>query len=328
MVASLAAAQPSRPEILSATAACRRGDVQPASGVVGLSDPHAIDAGVVDLIREAGAPWVRAEFHWYVIQPQPGGPFQWEPYDRMVRAYAAAGIRVQAILTYIPTNRFRSEAELDAAWQAFVSAAVARYAPMGVPYWGVFNEPNLPGYGWLTNRDSALDNLGLYALLLARANVAVRANDPRGVVLLGGLASDQHRGLPAERTMDVLYGYGSRDCFDIFAFHPYGYQNRFPEARTRVDRILAAHGDAGKPVWFNEYGWTEQRAMDMTRNATASTNPMMAAFAQRDSADALFWFSAKDYSAKPGTPAFGLADFKLNRRPSFETFRGLMAGIR
>lgn len=324
LLPAAASAQPTAPEVRAATAACRTGDVRPPRGIVGISDPNTLDPAVIGLIRETGVGWVRAEFHWSRIQPTPGGPYEWAPYDRMVQAFHDAGIKVQAILTYIPENRFRSFAEVDAAWQDFAAAAVARYAPMGVHYWEVFNEPNLPGYGWLTDREDARSHLGLYALLLARANEAVRTHDPKGVVILGGLASDQHRGVPAEETMDALYAYGIKDCFDVFAYHPYGYQNKLPEARARVDRILAAHGDTGKPVWFNEYGWTEQRAMDMTRNDAASTNPMLAVFSQRDSADALFWFAAKDYSRRPGTPAFGLADFDLNKRPSFDTFRRLV----
>lgn len=319
-----ATAQPMGDEARAATAGCRRGAVAPPSGIVGISDPNTLDPGVIELIRETGVDWVRAEFHWSRIQPAAGGPYDWAPYDRMVRAFNKAGIHVQAILTYIPEKRFRSYAEIDAAWQDFAAAAVARYAPMGVHHWEIFNEPNLPGYGWLTKRDDARTHLGFYSLLLARANEAVRENDPRGVVILGGLASDQHRGLPAEETMDILYSYGIKDCFDVFAYHPYGYQNRLPEARARVDRILKAHGDTGKPVWFNEYGWTEQRAMDMAKNDTAATNPMMAIFSQRHSADALFWFAAKDYSSRLGTPAFGLADFNLRKRPSFETFRRLV----
>src|SRR5262245_41911266 len=56
-----------------------------------------IDA-YVSLLREAGVQWTREEFFWHIIQPQPGGPFQWGGdasgmynYDRAVSAQAAAG---------------------------------------------------------------------------------------------------------------------------------------------------------------------------------------------------------------------------------------------
>ena len=59
----------------------------------------------------------------------------------------------------------------------------------------------------------------------------------------------------------------------------------------------------------------------------AASQPACAA-GQRGSADALFWFAAKDYSRRAGTPAFGLATFNLELRPSFETFRSFVETIR
>lgn len=317
---------PDSTSIRAITESCRPGSARIARNVLGISDPHAADPDVIDLIAQTGVKWVRAEFHWSQIEPVRGGPFRWGKYDRMVAAYGARGIKVQAILTYIPEDYGTDWGAIDQGFQRFAKAVVSRYAKRGVHYWEVFNEPNLPGYGWLNKRADAQQNLAGYAMLLARANAAVRAHDPRGVVILGGVASDQHRGLPLEKTMAILYDLGAGKCFDVMAFHPYGYQNQFPKARARVDRVMARYGDGNKPVWFNEYGWTEQKAMDLARNGNRTNNPMLAALGQRGSADALFWFAAKDYSARRGTPSFGLATFDLEKRPSFETFTGFVRG--
>jgi hypothetical protein len=325
--AELEDSRPSAGIIRAATAACAPTSVKPQNEVVGISDPHTLDAGVIKLIAETGVKWVRAEFHWSRIEPTGQGNYRWEPYDTMVEGFTAAGIQVLGILTYIPEHLLRDWGQIDAAFQRFAVATVRRYAPRGVHYWEAFNEPNLTGYGWLTKRQEPQDYLGAYTLLLARVNQAVRENDPNGIVVLGGIASDQHRGLPVEYTMEVLYDLGAKDCFDVFAYHPYGYQSRFGEARARVDAVLGKAGDLGKPIWFNEYGWTDYKAMDLSRNDNARTNPMIAAFSQRGAADALFWFSAKDYSAKLGTPTFGLATFDLEKRPSFTTFQRLMEVI-
>ncbi len=326
--ADLLSTAPGIDTIKAATAQCILGRAPVPTGVLGLSDPHASDPDVIDLIARTGVDWVRAEFHWSVIEPEPGGGYRWSVYDAMVRDYHQRGINVLGILTYIPDSQPRDWDAIDAAFQKFAAAAVRRYASRGVHHWEVFNEPNLTGYGWLDKGVNANAMLGAYTLLLARANRAVRENDPNGVVVIGGLASDQHRGLPAEETMDAIYDLGAKDCFDVMAYHPYGYQNRFPEARARIDAILAAAGDSGKPVWFNEYGWTDQAEMDMARNPDAGSNPMLAALGQRGSADALFWFAAKDYSRRTGTPAFGLATYDLQLRPSFETFRSYIDSIR
>lgn len=242
----------------------------------------------------------------------------------MVADYRARGIDVLAILTYVPPAYGDDWERIDADFRSFATEAVRRYAAMGVHHFEVFNEPNLTGYGWLGEDAPAFLNLPNYTRLLGIANEVVRAEDPEGLVVLGGLANSHDDTLALEQTMDVLYGYGAADCFDVFAFHPYGYQNDFPAARARVQEVLDAWGDGDKPVWFDEYGWTDQDAMDLNVNATVATNPMLAAFDQKDVADGFFWFSAKDYSSRLGAPTFGLADYDLNRRPSFDTFRSLM----
>ncbi|WP_134682276.1 cellulase family glycosylhydrolase [Paracoccus ravus] len=328
--ASLAAQGRNSPDpqtIRAAVAECRAGGARLPPRPVGISDPHALDPAVIDLIAQTGVKWVRAEFHWSRIEPKPGAGYRWAAYDRMVAQFSQRGIQVLAILTYIPEGYGRNWAAIDKGFQAFATAAVQRYARQGVHHWEIFNEPNLPGYGWLSKSDSASAHLGAYALLLARANRAIRRHDPAGVVVLGGLASDQHRGMAAESVMRELYALGIARCFDVMAYHPYGYQNRFPAARARIDRILEAAGDGGKPVWFTEYGWTDFHAMDQRANATAQTNPMMAAFSQLGASDGFFWFAAKDYSARRNAPTFGLASFDLEKRPSFETFRRLVSGL-
>jgi hypothetical protein len=316
--------RPTAKQIRQAVFECEPATGEPESGIIGISDPHAEDAAVASLIAETGVRWARVEIRWSEIDPTATGRYDWSKTDAMVDRYNKAGIRMLAILTYIPQNIKPDWAEIDRQFQNFAATAVRRYARKGVHYWEIFNEPNLPGYGWLVKGVKASDFMGAYTLLLARANKAVRDNDPQGFVVLGGLASDNRAGITAEKAMGTIYEMSAGRCFDILAFHPYGYQNKFPEARKRIDAMMAANRDGGKPIWFNEYGWTDYRSMDMKRNRTADTNPMMAVFKQRGEADALFWFSAKDYSAKLGTPTFGLADFSLRKRPSFDTFKYLV----
>lgn len=323
-LADLMSSRPDDATVRAATSRCTPSSVTPVNGVIGISDPHADDPAVAQLIADSGVKWVRAEFHWSIIRSRTDGNFNWSVYDAMVKRYNKLGIQIQAILTYVPEDLPRDWSVIEPEFQKFANAAVRRYSKMGVHYWEVFNEPNLTGYGWLSRNEDAEPYLGAYAMMLARVNTAVRKYDPQGVVILGGLAVSDRRALSPESTMQRLFALGAGNCFDVFAFHPYGYQNKFPEARARADAILSAGGAAGKPVWFNEYGWTDQNAMSMSVNATKRTNPMMAALAQRNSADALFWFAAKDYSGRADAPKFGLADFNLKKRPSFDTFREMI----
>ena len=325
-IAELLATRPTDAQVMAAAAQCVRANTPPV-GIIGLSDPNALDTRVIDLCADAGAEMVRVEFHWSQIQPVPGGPYQWAPYDAMVGKCIERGLGILGIATYLPNWLGTNWAVIDAQWQLFFQALVARYAPFGVHMWEVFNEPNLTGYGWLPKTSDvpeihAEDYAGAYTLLLARANVILRATDPQGMIVLGGLASDNHGGVPFEPYMTEVYRLGGRNCFDVFAFHPYGYQNNFAAARARVDAFLSTVSDT-PPVWFNEYGWTDWRRMNMNRYPTAATNPMMAVFRDRVHCDALFWFSLKDYSSKWLAPTFGLCDYNLKKRPGFTTFKTL-----
>lgn len=300
------------------------GSATPATNVFGISEPHADLPRVAGLIAETGIKWVRAEIYWSKVEAVEG-VYNWELYDRMIQTYVDLGINVQAILSYMPdTSRFADWSEAATAFQAFASAAVARYAPLGVHYWEMFNEPNLTGYGWLPAAEVAADNLKGYLMLLAAGNVAVRANDPLGLVIIGGLASDDARGVTAETAMSLFYSLGGKNCFDIMAFHPYGYQGTFDTAKTRIAAILTAGSDT-KPVWFNEYGWTGYDTMNLRTDPTLTTNQMIKAYSQRAEADALFWFSGTDYSRSWGTPTFGLASYWGAKRPSFATMQALTA---
>ena len=225
----------------------------------------------------------------------------------------AAGVNVVGIITYIPQWMPSDWAVIDAQFQVFAAALVERYAKSGVHHWEIFNEPNLPGFGWLVKGVRPEAFVGCYTLLLARANRIIRQWDPAGVVVLGGLSPD---GMAPERFMAELYRLGGKDCFDVFAFHPYGYQNKFAAANARVRAIMAAGGDiASKPIWFDEYGMT-----DVSQQSAIIEN----VFKDRHNADALFWFSIKDFRSSGST--FGLVDNGYARRSGFATFERLRAG--
>ena len=142
---------------------------------------------------------------------------------------------------YMPdTSSFADWSEAATAFQAFASAAVARYAPLGVHYWEMFNEPNLTGYGWLPAAEVAADNLKGYLMLLAAGNVAVRANDPLGLEIIGGLAADDARGVTAETFHVAVLQPRREELLRHHGLPPYGYQGTFDTAKTRIAAILTA----------------------------------------------------------------------------------------
>ncbi len=324
----LLASRPTEATIRAATSLGRRSATVAPTGIVGISDPNAIDIRVIDLCAEVGAEMVRAEFHWSQIETSPD-VYNWSPYDAMVARCVAKGVGILGIVTYLPNWLPPDWAVVDQRFVSFATALVKRYATQ-INFWEVFNEPNLTGYGWLGKPTDpgwsgvkAIDFVGAYTLLLARFNKVVRGNDTSALVVLGGMANHNASTSYAsmESYMAEVYRLGAADCFDIFAFHPYGYQNQFAAARQRVNTVMGVNV---RPVWFNEYGWTDWRKMDKVAYPTSATNPLIATYENRVHCDAWFHFCMKDYSSKWGTPTFGLCDHNFGKRPGFYTFKGFV----
>jgi hypothetical protein len=106
--------------------------------------------------------------------------------------------------------------------------------------------------------------------LLRAASSAVRINDPQARVLSAGLAPTNEQSDLAMDDRDYLraiYSLGGRDSFDILAAHPYGFTNPPDDPRGAhkglnfarlqdLRDIMVANGDADKPVWITEFGYT------------------------------------------------------------------------
>ena len=299
----------------------------PGSGVIGISDPRTLLTSIVDVAVSVGAQAIRAEFHWSQIEPSEGSAYQWAPYDAMVANATSHGLGISGIVTYIPDWLLaKGWPDIEARFIPFVEVLFERYPD--VETWEIFNEPNLPGYGWLKKSSEsgwsgikAFDFAGEYLILLARANVALRQKAPDGWIVLGGLANHSSDGsfVDLETWVGFVHQYGGLPCYDIFAFHPYGYQAQFPAARARVDAVNTGN----RSVWFNEYGWTDWQAMDMAINPDYEANPLIRTLTDADAqCDVFFHFALADYSVSG--PAFGLYSYSGSRRPGADTFQWYM----
>ena len=115
-----------------------------------------------------------------------------------------------------------------AAFARFAAQAARRYAPLGVHHWEIWNEPNLAAF-WMPRADPAA-----YARLLVDAAAAIRAADPRAVVILGGLAPGADDGgnrSPLGFLRDV-YAAGAKCAFDAVGFIPTASRGSRPPARA------------------------------------------------------------------------------------------------
>jgi len=233
------------------------------------------------MARDAGIGWVKQQFAWEEIEPEqkgvyqtPGGGSSWAKFDQIVEACEVHGLQIVARLDRPPSwtreddsNPQRPPDNL-ADYGDYVYAFVERYRGR-IGYIQIWNEPNL--YQEWGNRP--VDPEG-YVELLKVAYTRAKEADPNIRVLSAPLAISLGEPLPepgrwsAMNDLDYLeamYEAGARDYFDIYSANAFG-MDRPPEDPPDADvlnfqrvllhrEIMERHGDADKPIWFNEFGW-------------------------------------------------------------------------
>jgi hypothetical protein len=154
--------------------------------------------------------------------------YNWAPYDSIVDAAAAHGIKVQMTVSgpapawangkhrnRIHDGAYKPNARLFGQF----AHDVALHFQGRVDRYSIWNEPNWPG--WLAPYRSAPR---LYASLYRAGYAAVKSADPNAKVLFGELAPQEHRGSSTAPLTFVQQATAhSRFVADGFAHHPYAF---------------------------------------------------------------------------------------------------------
>lgn len=236
----------------------------------------------LEMASDAGLGWVKQQFPWEEIEPVQKGEFydertrrsSWEKYDRIVDLCDEYGLQIIARLDRPPdwtrednTYKERPPDDLE-DYGDFVFAFVDRYRGR-IKYVQIWNEPNIfPEWG---NRP--VDPMG-YVNLLRVAYERAKEADPNVYVLSAPLAITlgQEHPEPGKwismneiEFVEEMYEVGAKDYFDILSANAFGLGSAPEEAaQPRVlnfqrvlflREVMERHGDAGTPIWFNEYGW-------------------------------------------------------------------------
>lgn len=236
----------------------------------------------VEMAQAAGIGWAKQEFSWAEIEPLHKGEFTnpvtgesyWDKFDEIVSLYRSHGIQVIARLDRAPAWA-RPEGSLAEAppsnmedYGDFVYAFVEHYSGQ-VQYIQVWNEPNIyPEWG-----EQPVDPAG-YVEMLAAAFERAKEADPDVYVLSAPLAEtlgEPHpepgkwRSMSDLDYLEAMYQANAGRYFDILSTNAFGFDlppddPPDPEVlnfrRVELQRaIMERHGDGGKAVWLNEYGW-------------------------------------------------------------------------
>jgi polysaccharide biosynthesis protein PslG len=202
------------------------------------------------------------------------GVFNWTAYDGLVADAARHGITVFPLLFGVPKWISPNPARLpldapahQAAWQDFVTAAAQRYGPGGTFWsahpelpsrplvdWEVWNEPNINAFV------AGVANAPRYAYFLSLTSAALHRGNPRVHALVAGLyrRPKKRQGQRMVPFLQRLYRVpGFRRSFDGMAIHPYATKPiQALRVTQTVRRIMNRHGNAKKPLYITELGWT------------------------------------------------------------------------
>ena len=298
---------------------------------------------VLDQLQAAGVTSVRIDVSWAMLQPN--GPGQYDRWgtrfvDRVIAMANDRGIKPLMMLWLTPAWANGNTGERAAPYRPADYARVAGWAADRwrgrVVGWEVWNEPNSPAF--LAGADPAG-----YVRLLRAAYPAIKAGDPDADVVFGGVEYNDVDWLTR------AYDAGAQGYFDVLATHPYqGIADLPPDARdgtkwtlthvSQVRRLMVERGDAAKPVWFTEFGWSTHgvrttknwiRGVDEPRQAEylAATARLVAAempYVQR-----IYWYSDRD--TREGDPQYanyGLFRLDLSPKPALAALAGVNAAAR
>lgn len=239
---------------------------------IALGDPRMDEA--MKMAADAGIGWIKIACYWDQVEPQENN-WTWEFCDQVINNVTSAGLKPTFGLSYAPqwcsespatgqagpggvpvTSDYRDKSA-PCDYQKFynyVYQVVLRYGAKGqnkVTVWEVGNEPDLSRGMLLAGPEK--NPAAEYAHILKTAYDAVKAADPNGKVLYGGLAMESQY-LP-NFFYDSLHDkkYPAAENFDIANFHTYNTKEATKKYMDKVKADLASVG-TNKPVWVTEVG--------------------------------------------------------------------------
>ncbi len=308
-------------------------------------------------LKNLGVSWVRYDFDWGVIQKSGSSTFDWSGTDLVAQTAAKYGIKSLGIITYTPTwaqlsacKGTYSCAPADPnTFGVFSGQVASHYAPLGIHYWEIWNEPNYY-FSWKPS-----PNVSSYIDILKSAYANIKRVDPSAFVLSGGLAAagDESNNIAPTTFIQSLYTLDTTKDFDAIALHPYSYPvvasypaswNSWQQIGT-IRSIMNSYGDGQKPIWLTEYGAPtggpgvahSTTQLDFTYGSDYMTEDaqslmMQDALSQYSQiakpAGPFFWYSLHDNGTSTSTPEnfFGLMRFDWSKKPAYTIFQNAITG--
>lgn len=290
-----------------------------------------------------GSKWLRFDFAWAAIEGTKGS-YNWAPFDRVVSAAQARGLKVLANVAYTPswarnsvcaTQGDKCEPANVDDYAAFAAKVVARYAPQGVKHFEIWNEPNLQMF-WRPQ-----PNPEKYSAMVRSSYTRMKAVDPSITVIVlstapvGGHNDPLCRGgsnadsvnVNALNFLERMYAAGARGHFDAISHHPYAdpvgprYFHRcnawaqMADTNPSLRSLMSANGDSAKQIWGTEYG--SDAALVGESKQAQFLREGFELWKSYPWAAALFWYALKN----PEHEGYNLVRSDWSRRPVWSAYQ-------
>jgi polysaccharide biosynthesis protein PslG len=316
---SMAAAAPAR----AATAPLPTFGTQ-FHGVWGDYD-DATRAMVLDTLKANGATTVRIDVSWRMLEPDAPGVFSaWGlgVVDNAINMAASRGLKPLVTLWMTPKWATGSDDERVAPTSAAALNALsdvsrrlaARYNGT-VDGWEVWNEPNSNDF--MRGADPVV-----YAQVLAAAYTGFKAGSPATPVVFGGPMYVD------DTWVGKVLAAGGKGKYDVMGVHPYmavadappdlpddGSMWRMDHLASLID-VMSKFGEAGKPIWFTEFGWSVHPTAPDAANWQRGVTPAQATdYLQRTvtllqskypTVARVYWYKDRADSADVNNTGYGL----------------------
>jgi hypothetical protein len=298
----------------------------------------------LDKLAAAHLRWVRVDMAWSGFEDRCRGCVnRWylDLANFVVDSARARGFKVLVTLWGTPGWANRGAGQLappvDAAEYGRFSGWLAARFKGRVAAYEIWNEPDSDSFFSGT--------LPQYVGLLRAAYPAIKTADPDALVVLGGPTANNTPWLGS------VYAAGGRNSFDVLATHPYMAPGDLPpETPDRrgdniyllshvaaVRKLMVANGDAGKPIWFTEMGWSSHpnsgaepnwmRGVSLAQQADYSARAIRFIRANYPYVTNMFFYNDRNRSSgNLQVDNYGLLNRDLTEKPVYASVRSALAG--
>lgn len=205
--------------------------------------------GEMEMLASAGFRWVRMDFTWQATERK-RGEYDFRPYERLLKALDAHGIRALLILDYgnplYDQGLAPKSEEGRRAFARWAAAAARRFRNRGI-LWEMWNEPNI--FFWKPK-----PNVEDYIKLAREVGEALRKAEPQELYI--GPATSQID-FPF---LEACFQAGLLEYWTAVSVHP--YRQKPPESAaeeyTRLRRLIERYAPKGKaiPILSGEWGYS------------------------------------------------------------------------